>query len=198
MIRNTLRGILYLIDRHRQRGQTTRLIEQSLRDGVLLVAGSAASKSHIERESLNPRFETVWLSGGLNTQGPTKVKVTSLMGLTNERGRDHKSGVVFDNHAIHTIASMADQEISKLENRLNFVEMQNAELRKQLEFAREHNDRLTAVVATQARRLTDALPPPEPRDTGGNPPWGESYEAVQDLSEAVRRAVALLGGRGGE
>jgi hypothetical protein len=194
MIRNMLREVLCLIDLSRQRGQTTRLIEQSLRDGVLLVAGNAASKNHIERESLSPRFETVWLSGSSNAHGPSKVTVTSLMGLTNERGRDHKNGVVFDNHAVHTIAGMADQEILKLENRVSLVERQNAELRKQLEFAREHNDRLTAVIATQARRLTDSLPPPDPRDTGGNPPWGESYEAVQDLKESVRRAVEFMQG----
>lgn len=42
--------------------------------------------------------------------------------------------------------------------------------------------------------LNTVLPPPEPRDTGGNLPWGKSYEAVQDLSEAVRRAVDALGG----
>ena len=185
MIRNMLRQVCVVIDRHRQRGQTTRLVDLCHGGDTLLITANKEAEKYIDRIAVK-----------VSPFGHPNVEVASIHSLDRERGRDHKNGVVFDNHAVHTIASMADQEILKLENRVDLVERQNAELRKQLEFAREHNDRLTAVMFTQARLLNAALPPPEPRDTGGNPPWGESYEAVQELKEAVRRAVALLGGRG--
>lgn len=190
MIRNMLRQVCVVIDRHRQRGQTTRLIEQCLRDGVILVVANQQAKKHVEAKSTRSEFDKYQ---------PDRLRVAKVSQMIPSmvRGLQANGGVVFDNHAVHMIASKADQEIASLEERVRFLQRKNAEVLHQLDFARETNDRITAVIATQARLLNDALPPPEPRDTGGNPPWGESYEAVQDLSEAVRRAVAMLG-EGGE
>ena len=185
MIRNMLRQVCVVIDRHRQRGQTTRLVDLCHGGDTLLITANKEAERYIDT-----------LAVKVSPFGHPNVEVASLHSLGRERGRDHQNGVVFDNHAVHTIASMADQEILTLQDRVAYVERQNAGLQKQLEYMREKDQRTTAVMVTQAQLLNAALPPPEPRDTGGNPPWGESYEAVQDLSEAVRRAVALLGGRG--
>lgn len=176
-----LRQVCTVIDRHRQRGQTTRLVSLCDGGGTLLITANKEAEKHIEP-----------LAVKVSPLGRPNVKVTSLHSLDRERGRDHKNGVVFDNHAVHTIASMADQEILTLQDRVAFLERKNAEAVYALGVAKDKSDQLTAVIATQARLLNDALPSPEPRDTGGNPPWGESYEAVQDLSEAVRRAVDAL------
>lgn len=187
MIRNMLRQVCTVIDRHRQRGQTTRLVGLCEDGDTLLIAANKEVERHIAD-----------LADTRRGIGRKHVTTVSLHSLDRERGRDHKNGVVFDNFTVHTIASMADREILTLQDRVDFVERQSAELQKQLEYMREKDQRTTEVMATQAQLLNAALPLPEPRDTGGNPPWGESYEAVQDLSEAVRRAVALLGGRGEE
>lgn len=182
MIRNMLRQVCTVIDRHRQRGQTTRLVSICGDGDTLLITANKEAERTIDR-----------IADVRRGVGHPNVKVASLHSLDRERGRDHKDGVVFDNHAVHTIASMADQEILTLQGRVAFLERKNAEALYALGVAKDKSDQLTAVIATQARLLNDALSPPEPRDTGGNPPWGESYEAVQDLSEAVRRAVAMLG-----
>lgn len=179
-----LRQVCTVIDRHRQRGQTTRLVDLCGDGNTLLIAANKEAERAIDR-----------ISDVRGAVGHPNVKVASILNLDRERGQDHKNGVVFDNHAVHMIAGMADQEILTLQDRVAFLERQNAGLQKQLEYAREKDQRTTAVIATQARLLNDALPSPDPRDTGGNPPWGESYEAVQDLSEAVRRAVDALGKR---
>ena len=186
MIRGMLREVMLLIDTNRQRGQTTRLIEQCLRDGVILVVANQQAKKHVEAQSTRSEFDKY---------RPDRLRVAKVSQMIPSmvRGLQAHGGVVFDNHAVHMIASKADQEIATLEERVRFLQRKNAEILHQLDFARETNDRITAVIATQARLLNDALPPPEPRDTGGNPPWHESYEAVQDLKEAVRRAVAMLG-----
>lgn len=187
MIRNMLRQVCTVIDRHRQRGQTTRLVDLCDGGDTLLVTANKEAERTIER-----------VADVRSGVGRKHVTTVSLHSLDRERGRDHKNGVVFDNHAVHTIASMADQEILTLQDRVSYVERQNAGLQKQLEYTREKDQRTTAVMEAQAQLLNASLPPPEPRDTGGNLPWGKSYEAAQDLSEAVRRAVAMLGGRGEE
>ena len=184
MIRNMLRQVCTVIDRHRQRGQTTRLVSLCDDGNTLLVTANKEAEKHIDRIAVK-----------VSPFGVPRVEMASLHSLDRERGRDHKNGVVFDNHAVHTIASMADQEILTLQDRVAFLERKNAEAVYALGVAKDKSDQLTAVIATQARLLNDALDPPKPRDTGGNPPWGESYEAVQDLSEAVRRAVDALGKR---
>lgn len=182
-----LRQVCVVIDRHRQRGQTTRLVSLCHGGDTLLITANKEAEKHIDRIAVK-----------VSPFGHPNVEVASIHSLDRERGREHKNGVVFDNHAVHTIASMADQEILTLQDRVAFLERKNAEALYALGVVKDKSDQLTAVIATQARRLNAALPPPEPRDTGGNPPWGESYEAVQELKEAVRRAVALLGGRGEE
>lgn len=181
-----LRQVCVVIDRHRQRGQTTRLVDLCHGGDTLLITANKEAEKYIDT-----------LAVKVSPFGHPNVEVASIHSLGRERGRDHKNGVVFDNHAVHTIASMADQEILTLQDRVAFLERKNAEALYALGVAKDKSDQLTAVIATQARMLNDALDPPKPRDTGGNLPWGESYEAVQDLSEAVRRAVAMLrGGRG--
>lgn len=188
MIRNMLRQVCAVIERHRQRGQTTRLVSICDDGNTLLITANKEAERHIAD-----------LAGARRGVGRAHVTTASLHGLSPRwRGREHKNGVVFDNFAVHMIAIMADREIGNLQDRVDSVERQNVGLQKQLEYAQEKGQRTTAVMVAHARLLNDVLPPPEPRDTGGNPPWGESYEAVQDLSEAVRRAVALLGGRGEE
>ena len=187
MIQDMLRQVCTVIDRHRQRGQTTRLVDLCDDGDTLLIAANKQVERYIAD-----------LAGARRGVGRKHVTTVSLHGLNRERGREHKNGIVFDNFTVHTIAGMADREIGNLHNRVDAVERQNAYLQEQLEYMREKDQRTTAVMVSQARLLNAALPPPEPRDTGGNLPWGESYEAVQDLSEAVRRAVALLGGRGEE
>jgi len=169
MIRGMLREVMLLIDTNRQRGQTTRLIEQCLRDGVILVVANQQAKKHVEAQSTRSEFDQYQ---------PDRIRVAKVSQMIPSmvRGLQAHGGVVFDNHAVHMIASKADQEIASLEERVRFLQRKNAEVLHQLDFARETNDRITAVIATQARLLNDALPPPEPRDTGGNPPWGESYE----------------------
>jgi hypothetical protein len=182
-----LRQVCTVIERHRQRGQTTRLVSICDDGDTLLITANKQAERHIAD-----------LAGARRGVGRAHVTTVSLHGLNRERGREHKNGVAFDNFAVHMIAGMADREILTLQDRVAYVERQNAHLQKQLEYMRENDQRTTAVMVAQAQLLNDVLPPTEPRDTGGNPPWGESYEAVQDLSEAVRRAVALLGGRGEE
>jgi len=187
VIQEMLRQVCTVIDRHRQRGQTTRLVNICDDGNTLLIAAN----KQVERCIAD-------IADARRGVGRAHVTTASLHGLNRERGREHKNGIVFDNFAVHTIAGMADREISNLQDRVTYVERQNAQLRKQLEYMQEKDQRTTAVMVSQARLLNDALPPSEPRDTGGHGPWGKSYEAVQDLSEAVRRAVALLGGRGEE
>ena len=192
MIRNMLRQVCTVIERHRQRGQTTRLVSVCGDGNTLLITANKEAERYIEPLAVKVKHIEP-LAVKVSPLGRPYVKVASLLSLDRERGQDHKNGVVFDNHAVHTIASMADQEILTLQDRVAFLERKNAEALYALGVAKDKSDQLTAVIATQARLLNDALPPPEPRDTGGNPPWGESYEAVQDLSEAVRRAVEALG-----
>lgn len=187
MIQDMLRQVCTVIDRHRQRGQTTRLVDLCDDGDTLLVAAN----KQVERCIAD-------LADVRRGVGRKHVTTVSLHGLNRERGREHKNGVVFDNFTVHTIAGMADREIGNLHNRVAYVERQNAHLREQVEYMRERDQRTTAVMVSQARLLNDALPPSEPRDTGGHGPWGTTYEAVQDLSEAVRRAVAMLGGGGEE
>ena len=187
MIQEMLRQVCTVIDRHRQRGQTTRLVDLCDDGDTLLITANKEAERCIAD-----------LADARRHVGRPHVTTASLHSLDKERGRSHKNGVVFDNFAVHMIAGMADREIGNQRGRVAYVERQNAHLREQVEYMRERDQRTTAVIATQARLLNAALPPPEPRDTGGHGPWGTPYEAVQDLSEAVRRAVALLGGRGEE
>lgn len=187
MIRNMLRQVCTVIDRHRQRGQTTRLVDLCDDGDTLLIAANKQVERYIAD-----------LAGARRGVGRKHVTTVSLHGLNRERGREHKNGIVFDNFTVHTIAGMAGREIGNLQDRVAYVEGQNALLREQVEYMRSWMRETTAVMEAQAQLLNDALPPPEPRDTGGNLPWGTTYEAVQDLSEAVRRAVAMLGGRGEE
>ncbi len=184
MIRNMLRQVCTIIDRHRQRGQTTRLVSVCDGGDTLLITANKEVERHIAN-----------IADVRRGVGRRRVTTVSLHSLDRERGREHKNGVVFDNFTVHTIASMADQEILTLQDRVSYVERQNAGLQKQLEYMREKDQRTTEVMEAQAQLLNTVLPPLEPRDTGGNPPWGKSYEAAQDLSEAVRRAVDALGKR---
>lgn len=187
MIRNMLQQVCTVIDRHRQRGQTTRLVDLCDGGDTLLITANKEVERHIAN-----------IADVRRGVGRKHVTTVSLHSLDRERGRDHKNGVVFDNFTVHMIAGMADREILNLQWRVSYIERQNAYLQEQLEYMREKDKRTTAVMEAQAQLLNASLPPPEPRDTGGNLPWGTSYEAMQDLSEAVRRAVALLGGRGEE
>ena len=187
VIRNMLRQVCTVIDRHRHRGQTSRLVNLCDGGDTLLITAN----KEVERNIAN-------IADVRSDVGRCTLKMASLHSLNRERGREHKNGVVFDNFTVHTIAGMADREIGNLQDRVAYVERQNAGLQKQLEYMREKDQRTTAVIVSQAQLLNTVLPPLEPRDTGGNPPWGKSYEAVQDLSEAVHRAIALLGGRGEE
>ena len=161
MIRNMLRQVCTVIDRHRQRGQTTRLVSLCDDGNTLLVTANKEAEKHIDR-----------ISDVRRAVGLPNVKVASLHSLDRERGRDHKNGVVFDNHAVHTIASMADQEILTLQDRVAFLERKNAEAVYALGVAKDKSDQLTAVIATQARLLNDALDPPEASRHGGQPAVG--------------------------
>ena len=129
-LRVMLRQVCTVIDRHRQRGQTTRLVDLCDGGDTLLVTANKEVERHIAD-----------LADTRRGIGRKHVTTVSLHSLDRERGRDHKNGVVFDNFTVHTIASMADREILTLQDRVAHVERQNAGLQRQLEYMREKDQR---------------------------------------------------------
>tara|TARA_R110002096_G_scaffold240713_5_gene432597 strand:+ start:215 stop:586 length:372 start_codon:yes stop_codon:yes gene_type:complete len=119
VIRNMLRQVCTVIDRHRQRGQTSRLVNLCDGGDTLLITAN----KEVERNIAN-------IADVRSGVGRCTLKMASLHSLNRERGREHKNGVVFDNFTVHTIAGMADREIGNLQDRVAYVERQNAGLQK--------------------------------------------------------------------
>ena len=184
MIRGMLREVMLLIDTNRQRGQTTRLIEQCLRDGVLLVVANQQAKKHVEAQSTRSEFDKY---------RPDRLRVAKVSQMIPSmvRGLQAHGGVVFDNHAVHMIASKADQEIATLEERILFLQRKNAEILHQLEFERETRDKTTIVLEALSRDIQEKIGPNSSYKS--DLPWGRDYEAVQTLQAEVRRLVHLFG-----
>lgn len=116
-IRDLLREITTLIHTNRQKGQTRRLVDQASRDGVLLVVADHAQAVRIGSSS-----------------GSQTLQVISMLQIpTKTVGKDYAGGVVFDNHAVYTLAVHADALIERLEDQILQLQKDKSRLEQDLE-----------------------------------------------------------------
>ena len=116
-----LRRVIVLISKNRQKGQTSRLISNALNGEALLVLSTYDQVSNAHR--------TIQLATGLTAAGGTPLQAVSLSQVPTQ---DYPGGVVFDNHAVLSLAAQAMELIERLEGQVRSLQNDNSLLEQDL------------------------------------------------------------------